>query len=433
MRILAVLAVSFMTLVSFASGSALAQEDNQQFMNQQLLKEIKSLKDQIERLEERSRTMNMKIYDAEAKDAKAWYNKIKVKTKKGTGLTFRTADGNYKLRTRLRGQFLAQYTNPEGEDNNEFGFRVRRLRVTWDGNAFEKWMKYKVQYDFSRGGALNDMKLSFAKNKAAVPTVGQYKVPFNMEVMNSSSALQLVGRSVVTDYFEYGRDIGVGLGGLLGDGMVRYDLGIFQGDGVNVGVDKDDSVLWAGRVQAAFLGGNAKKVRENFAKKPALMAGVAVAGINVGFDGENAEEGNTGALSEARDIASEVQVTSLTADLNYRDPRFNLTGEYIGRWANPDGDADTAYDYGFRVQGGFFVMPKKFELASRYARVEFDDAEGFPANLDNVWTFTQGVNYYLSGNHKWKIQFDYTFQREEDTGGEETDENMLRAQVQAYF
>ena len=63
-----------------------------------------------------------------------------------------------------------------------------------------------------------------------------------------------------------------------------------------------------------------------------------------------------------------------TADINYRDPRFNLTGEYIGRWVNPD-DAGvaTAYDYGFRVQGGFFVVPKKVELASRYAMVTFDD------------------------------------------------------------
>ena len=48
-------------------------------------------------------------------------------------------------------------------------------------------------------------------------------------------------------------------------------------------------------------------------------------------------------------------------------------------------------------------------------------------------TFTQGLNYYLSGNHKWKLQLDYTFQREEDLAGVESDESMVRAQVQAYF
>ena len=245
--------------------------------------------------------MNMKMY--EAKDTKAWYNKIKVKTKKGTGLTFQTADSNYKLRMRLRGQFLANYVNPDGEDDEGFGFRVRRLRVTWDGNAFAPWMKYKVQYDFSRNGELKDMKLSFAKNKTFVPTVGQYKVPFNREVLNSSSALQVVGRSIITDYFEYDRDIGVGAYGLLGDGMIRYDLGLFQGDGTNTKNDKSDTgMLWAGRVQAALLGGKAKKVKENFAKRPTLMVGAAVAGIDVEENDGNPSDGNIGIPSEERDL-----------------------------------------------------------------------------------------------------------------------------------
>lgn len=425
MRFLAVLAVSFITLLSFMSLPAQAGDGDRSIEEQ-----IQELKKQIERLEEQSQQMNMKMY--EAKDTKAWYNKIKVKTKKGTGLTFQTADKNYKMRMRLRGQFLANYINPDGDDNEGLGFRVRRLRVTWDGNAFAPWMKYKVQYDFGRTGELKDMKLSFAKNKAFVPTMGQYKVPFNREVLNSSSALQVVGRSIITDYFEYDRDIGVGAYGFLGGGMIRYDFGLFQGEGTNTKNDKGDTgMLWAGRVQAAVIGGKAKKVRENFAKRPTLMVGAAVAGIDV----EDGSDGNIGIPSGERALENGT-VTSLTADINYRDPRFNLTGEYIGRWANPDdGGVETAYDQGFRVQGGFFVIPKRIEIASRYAMVTFDtDANVLGGNdLDNVWTFTQGLNYYLSGNHKWKIQLDYTFQREEELSGAESDENMVRAQVQAYF
>ena len=426
MRILAVLAVSFFTLLPFMSLPAQAGGD------QSIREQIKELKQQIERLEEQSQQMNMKVYEATAKDSKAWYNKIKVKTKKGTGLTFQTADKNYKLRMRLRGQFLANYINPDGDDDEGLGFRVRRLRVTWDGNAFAPWMKYKVQYDFSRGGELKDMKLSFAKNKMFVPTVGQYKVPFNREVLNSSSALQVVGRSIITDYFEYDRDIGGGVYGLLGDGMIRYDFGLFQGEGTNTKNDKGDTgMLWAGRVQAALIGGKAKKVKENFAKKPTLMVGAAVAGIDV----EDGNDGNIGIPSEERELESGT-VTSFTADINYRDPRFNLTGEYIGRWVNPDdAGVSTAYDSGFRVQGGFFVVPKKVELASRYAMVIFDDDPNVLGgnDLDNVWAFTQGLNYYLGGSHKWKVQVDYTFQREEDLAGAESDESMVRAQVQAYF
>ena len=421
MRIFAALAVSFMTLLPLMSLPA--QADGQRSIREQ----IQELKEKIERLEAQSQRMNM--VTCEATDTKAWHNKIKVETEKGTGLTFQTADKNYKLRMRLRGQFLANYINPDGDDNEGLGFRVRRLRVTWDGNAFAPWMKYKVEYDFGRTGELKDIRLSFAKNKAFVPTMGQYKVPFNREVLNSSSALQVVDRSILSDYFEYDRDIGAGVYGLLGGGMLRYDFGVFQGEGPNKKNDEEDkSLLWAGRVQAALIGGDAKKVKENFAEEPTLMVGAAIAGIG-------GSDTNTGIPSGERKVPHTGTTTSFTGDINYRDPRFNLTGEYIGRWVNPD-DAGiaTAYDYGFRVQGGFFVVPKKVELASRYAMVTFDDdVAGVDGDLDNVWTFTQGLNYYLSGNHQWKVQLDYTFQREEDLAGVESDESMVRAQVQAYF
>lgn len=419
MRILAVLAVSFVTLFLFMSLPAEAGVENS------IKEQIEELKKQIERLEQQ---MNM----SEARDTNARHNKIRVKAKKGTGLTFETADKNYKLKMRLRGQFLAQYLDPDGGDDESLGFRIRRLRLTWDGNAFTPWMKYSFEYDLSSDGELKDLKFMFAKNKAFAPIVGQYKVPFNRERLNSSSSLQLVGRSIITDYFQYDRDIGGGVYGLLGDGMLRYDLGVFQGEGPNVKNDKEDTgMLWAARVQAAVIGGDAKKVKENFAKKPTLMIGAAVAGIDV----EGGGDANIGIPSEEREL-TDGKVTSITFDANYRDPRFNLIGEYIGRWAKPDAaGVGTAYDYGFRVQGGFFLVPRKVELASRYAMVMFDDDAGVLEgnDLDSVWTFTQGLNYYLSGNHNWKVQLDYTFRREEDLAGVETDESTVRAQVQAYF
>ena len=421
MRILAVLAVSLMTLFTFMSLPAQADGD------QSIKEQIEDLKKQIERLEQQ---MNMKEYEATVKDSKAWYNKIKVKTKKGAGLTFQTADSNYKFRMRFFGQFLSTYTDPDADEEG-FGFSVRNLWLIWDGNAFAPWMKYTVQYDLA-GGALKDMRLSFARNKTFVPTIGQYKVPFSREFLTSITALQLVGTSIIDDYFRYGRDIGGGVYGFLGDGMIRYDAGVFQGEGANQKNDKGDTgMLWAGRVQAAVIGGKARSVKENFAKRPTLMVAAAVAGIDV----EDGNDGNIGIPSGERALESGT-VTSFTADINYRDPRFNLTGEYVGRWANPDeGGVDTAYDQGFRVQGGFFLLPKKIELASRYAMVIFDDgADVLGGNdLDNVWTFTQGLSCYLSGNHKWKVQLDYTFQREEDLDGAESDESIVRAQVQTYF
>ena len=142
--------------------------------------------DELEELKAQIRALQKRVDAMSSKGAPS--GDVSVSLKKGTGLTFKSADGNYKLRMRLRGQFLAKYENTaDVDDDEELAFRIRRLRWTWDGNAFTKWMKYKVQLDLSDGDAeLKDMILDFAYNQALVPRVGQYKVPFNREVQNSS-------------------------------------------------------------------------------------------------------------------------------------------------------------------------------------------------------------------------------------------------------
>ena len=53
---------------------------------------------------------------------------------------------------------------------------------------------------------------------------------------------------------------------------------------------------------------------------------------------------------------NDAQVSTWTADLNYKHPRFNVQGSYYGRWTNPDDTVgSTAYDQGFNVQAGLFL------------------------------------------------------------------------------
>ncbi len=359
-------------------------------------------------------------------------NDVMIKLKKGSGLTFQTADKNYKLKMRLNSQFLTKYVNEEGDDNDGLGFSVRRIDLFWMGNVFAPWMKYKIQYDLANNGQLLDFYLLFAKDKRLAPILGQYKVPFNREFLNATSTLQLVDYSILTNYLGFHRDIGGGVYGFLGDdGMIRYELGVFQGEGSNVKNDNDTDMLWVGRIQASVLGGKINNLKENFAKKPTLTIGAALAGINV----EDGNDKNIGIPRGERKIENG-SVISFTADASYIDPRFNLTGEYIGRWINPDGvSMEKTYDYGFRAQGGFFLLPKKIEIATRYAQIFFDDDKNVVAgnDLDNIWAVTPGINYYISGDHNWKLQVDYTFQRKDNLDGTEIDENMIRAQVQAHF
>jgi hypothetical protein len=90
------------------------------------------------------------------------------------------------------------------------------------------------------------------------------------------------------------------------------------------------------------------------------------------------------------------------------------------------------------VQAGVFLLPKTVELAARYALVDFDTSSGVvPPDTSlpsRQWELTPGLNYYISHDHRWKLQLNYTFQRNEATqDAPDVDANIVRAQVQANF
>jgi len=395
--------------------------------------DVEALKQQVEELQRKIEAMEASQKQETRETGDKWYNNVTASIKKGKrDISWESADGNYKLRMRLRGQFLAEFEDPDN-GNTSLGFRVRRARVTWDGHAFAPWFKYKFQLDFSKSASLKDMIFDFAYNKKFVPRVGQYKVPFNRETLNSSSELQLVDRSIVDEEFTFDRDIGVGLWGELNN-MVIYQLGLFQGDGSNVNNDtRDANMLWAGRIQFSPIGHDLE-VEPNFTDKPKLALGLAVAGIDAKTDsaGDLNDSNLGGAGPRIEELGStDSQVVSWTADISFKHPLFNLEGEYIGRWVDPsEGALDSLYDQGFRAQGGIFIMPRKLELAARYAYINYDDAVG---DIDSEWEVTPGINYYISNDHRWKINIDYSYIKEKVFSGDDTNDNRLRAQLQAYF
>jgi hypothetical protein len=83
-------------------------------------------------------------------------------------------------------------------------------------------------------------------------------------------------------------------------------------------------------------------------------------------------------------------------------------------------------------------MPKVIELAGRFAYIDYDTNSGVvPPGVSvssTQWALTPGLNYYISHDHRWKVQVDYSFIRNEFTeDAPDVDENIFRAQVQAYF
>ncbi len=404
-------------------------------------RQMQMMQERINQLEEEVQGRYSRGTGVKSASGSDWKRGIKGKIKKGSGLTWKSDDGAYKMRLRLLGQFRATVTDVDDEaKTTEWDFP--RVRLVWDGNAIAPWFKYKLQIDASdKDAELRDLKFKIAYNKMFSPAFGQYKVPFNREEGNSSSALQFVARSIVNQ-FAFGRDIGVSFAGKSGK-MFGYHIGAFQGEGRNADEGdengKDSSFLWAGRVMVnPFETG--LKIKPNFAKEMRLQLGTGFAYLDtdINDDGNPFDETDSKLFDRrSRDFtnATSVTMTAWTADVSFVHPMGNLEAEYVGMWADPSGDdmtEDKTYDHGFRFQGGFFVIPMTLEIGARYAVLEYDDDLALDGDASST-EWTGGISYYFSQDHRLKFQADFSRITDEDAAGDEVDESRFRVQFQAYF
>lgn len=440
-----------MLMLPFLSSNSQAQSTSAQIqelkrqmdaIQQQNQQQLEELRQKIEALEVQKEADQKKIEELTKEDEDAWWKQVEIGYKKpGDGFTIKSKDGLFSMRMRLRTQLQFSVNDTDDEDTAT-DFNVRRLRIAWDGNAFTPWLKYVLQISGDNDGNFNlrDAYFDFAYNTMFVPRPGQYKVPFNREELTSSSELQLVERSIVNNEFAYGRDRGVSIYGVLGNFLV-YGAGVFNGDGRN-GTSVDSNLLYAGRIMltpccgklkygGTFPAGGDYKIEPNFGEDFPLFAfGVGAAGIpGLNIDQKTPDSDIDERFAEIG--TTDADVLSLTADANFKYSIFSIEGEFDYRRIAPEESGlEKVNDYGVRAQTGIFLMPNFIEIAARYAQIWYDtDVEG----RDTTWQLTPGINFYLSKSHKYKIQLDYSFIRNEFTDSDDIDENIFRAQLQLYF
>ena len=78
---------------------------------------------------------NRKVYKILKKvdDPDKWYNKFMVGYDKG--LYFKSSDGNYKMKFRIRGQFQVEINDTDNK-LTKTELDLRRVRLRWDGHVF---------------------------------------------------------------------------------------------------------------------------------------------------------------------------------------------------------------------------------------------------------------------------------------------------------
>jgi phosphate-selective porin len=266
----------------------------------------------------------------------------------------------------LSGYTQVLYAAPQDEAG---GFSIRRARLAFSA-ALLKNVHFKIQADLTKSPALVDTLVEVILHEAVSIRIGQFKVPFSLEMTTSSGDLDLINRSrpigkmsPSLDIGGSGRDIGAVVFGKAA--ILEYTLGLFNGSGANK-ADTNDRKDLAGRLVVHPL---------SF-----LSVGASF------YDGSYAPA--AGQPSRVRD--------RIGADLAVLRGPYSLKADFLQA---EDGETMRR---GWYVQGGYAFLPKRLQGIVRFDSYDPDGA----VSGDRLDTWTVGLNWFLAGRTKLQINYE---------------------------
>ena len=182
--------------------------------------------------------VNAQTMTAEEQEARIQQLTEEVNTLKKKGTTW---DKITKALPKISGYVMGRYTY----NGDESTFRLRRVRVPLAGDITPK-LDYKFQAELSSFKLL-DAYFNYKPFDELKIKAGQFKVPFTIEntdytptkmiLMDHPMVLdRLVGSSEKigeTTLKSTGRELGIDVHGTLFDGVLNYDVAVFNGAGLN--------------------------------------------------------------------------------------------------------------------------------------------------------------------------------------------------------
>ncbi|QWF72351.1 hypothetical protein KEF85_07865 [Methylomonas paludis] len=123
-----------------------------------------------------------------------------------------------------------------------------------------------------------------------------------------------------------------------------------------------------------------------------------------------------------------------TADIGYRYKLFNTEAAFFARQDHDPHSINsakaTSNNYGWYWQAGYYLVPKRLELAGTANQVLFEHQNGSPYKNQTIGSV--GLNYYFYDHH-FKLQTDYSHISGDDWAGQSLIDNRVRLQGQVYF
>lgn len=344
------------------------------------------------------------------------------------GFVIGSADGSFllKINGQLQLRFVYNHQDASPEDDNRWGFEMRRTKLKFKGHVVDPSWRYAINGAFSSSTGvffLEDAVIQKDFGNGWSVRAGQYKPPFLREALVSSSKQTAVERSLINAEDNQDRSVGV---------EVAY---------------QDDRFNLKAMYHNGFRAKNASAFTEDTEFAFAARGEVLLAGSWKQFSDFASWAGEDfgllvgGALNYQRDefgtaTGPEETAFSWTVDASAEFGGANFFGAIVGRHL----DVADADQIGFVVQGGVFVIPDEWELFGRYEWGDLDTV-----GIEDLSVLTVGVNRYWSKHAlKWTtdvgIAFDEIHTEWESSGAGWRDDSpgeegqiVVRSQLQLLF
>lgn len=346
---------------------------------------------------------------------------------------------SFLLKQNTRFQFRYSHFSSDGANPDENNFEIERIRPKFTGHTFWPHFTYELQLDIDNDDADRvELYNAFLRYDFSAPKgwthevalkMGLWKMPLFRQEYTSDGRQMMVDRSMANEFFNIDHSVGIGLEGEVTTGSLPFwwhlvVLNGFDTDHRTPGRtgQLDRNFAYVVRWYSDLMGewGKDEESDLSFHESAAIRAGLSAGYSDVQVTGGLDSSGNptTGEQRVFRTTDGGTQLITLAptltdftvwlygADLGFKYRGLSVVSElYVREIVDAVGAVvPDLFDYGYYVQAGYFVVPGKVELTSRYSQIVGDSGSlgGDKASADE---WGGGFNYYIK-KHNLKIQCD---------------------------
>ncbi|WP_158633485.1 porin [Tautonia sociabilis] len=308
-------------------------------------------------------------------------------------------------------------------DRNDF--EIERGRLSFEGFFYDPDLQFYLNLDIDTDDehltVAQDFWINYRFSDALDVYIGKAFVPGSRSWLEGSTRTQFADRSMATTFFRPDRSVGIWA---LGEPIEKVFYRVMLANGFNTSDltfrEINRQLAYSGSVWSEVIGDFGRgysdlewhetlavRLGNSLTFAPGSPAGVAVAPIGeLQFarlsDGTPLLE--PGALAPGVTVDDfDLWLYAIDGALKYRG--LSINAEYYLRWIQDiqaDGPLPIArtnlFDYGFYVQGGYFVVRKRVELIARHSQVNGPFGSGYE--------YAAGFNWFINGSHYLKFTFD---------------------------